>query len=316
VKKSNTDEFIEKAKDINGDKYDYSKVDYISRFNKVIIICPIHGEFKQTPGNHLSGFECKECGKEKSINKKTKSVENFIKECQKLHGSKYDYSKVEYIKAKSKVKIICYIHGLFFIRPDNHLNGQGCPKCGIVKYSLSQRDTTGGFVKKSKKIHGDKYDYTKTKYVNHKTNVEIVCSKHGSFFQMPRSHLTNGSGCPMCNQSKGEIKILNFIKKNNIECITQKMFDDCRNPKTNRKLRFDFHIPSKNLLIEYDGIQHFEKGMTRNFITTEEDLIENQYKDKLKTEYAKSNNIKLLRIKYVDLNKIDDILEKKLKRII
>lgn len=157
------------------------------------------------------------------------------------------------------------------------------------------------FHSKANNTHGVLYDYSKLNYINAKTPVEIICPKHGSFKQMPSNHL-DGKGCPKCNQSRGENRIERFLIKNNITYETQKKFDDCIK---NKKLSFDFWLSDKNILIEYDGIQHFKPlgfqgGMDKLKYTIE--------CDKIKDEYCKSKNIHLLRISYKDFNKIEDIL--------
>ena len=130
TKKLTTKEFVEKAKQIHGDKYDYSKVDYISTETKVCIICPEHGEFWQTPHAHLNGHRCPNCfGNIKLTN------EEFIKTSKEIHGDKYDYSKVDYISAETKVCIICPEHGEFWQTPHMHLSSQGCPNCNTSKNS-------------------------------------------------------------------------------------------------------------------------------------------------------------------------------------
>ena len=124
-RKHNTDWFISEAKKVHGDKYDYSKVEYTHLFTKVCIICPIHGEFWQTPANHIySKNGCDKCSGTYKL-----STEEFIEKAQKIHGDKYDYSKVKYEYNKTKVCIICPKHGEFWQKPNSHLNGQGCPKC-------------------------------------------------------------------------------------------------------------------------------------------------------------------------------------------
>lgn len=131
-KKLTAEEFIEKAKQIHGHKYDYSKVEYLGCNVDICIICPIHGEFWQKPYKHLSGQGCKKCVSENQSLKR-----NFIEKARRIHGDKYDYSKVEYINAHTKIRIICPIHGEFLQTPDNHLRGKRCPKC---KQSLMEED--------------------------------------------------------------------------------------------------------------------------------------------------------------------------------
>ena len=187
--KKTKEEFIAKAREVHGDKYDYSKVEYVGALTKVCIICPEHGEFWQEANSHLRGQGCPKCKYEKQ----TSSTEEFIQKAHKVHGDKYDYSKVEYVGALTKVCIICPEHGEFWQIPSAHLRGQGCPKCKAKK----QTCTTDEFIAKAKKIHGDKYDYSKVNYVNRKTKVCIICPKHGEFWQTPNHHLS-GCGCPKC----------------------------------------------------------------------------------------------------------------------
>jgi superfamily II DNA or RNA helicase len=188
-RKLTTEEFIKRAKEVHGDKYDYSKVEYKSAKEKVCIICPLHGEFWQIPSNHLHGYGCPKCSG------KNRTTEDFIAEARKIHGDKYDYSKVEYVNTKTKVCIICPEHGEFWQNPCDHLIGKGCPKCSGVNKSNTEE-----FVKKAKEIHGDKYDYSKVFYINNKTKVCIICTEHGEFWQTPINHL-NGQGCPICCES-------------------------------------------------------------------------------------------------------------------
>lgn len=124
-----TELFIKRARKIHGDKYDYSKVEYINNYTNVIIICPKHGEFKQLPINHLKGEGCYECGRESTANSKRVSVEESIRKSKLIHGNFYDYSKVTYNKVTDRVTIICPIHGEFEQTMNNHLIGNGCPKC-------------------------------------------------------------------------------------------------------------------------------------------------------------------------------------------
>ena len=121
-----------------------------------------------------------------------KTTEEFIQEAKTIHGDKYDYSKVEYKNAYTKICIICPNHGEFWQTPSHHLSGQGCPKCnGKLKY------TKENFIKKAREIHKDKYDYSKIKYVNAHTGICIICPDHGEFWQLPCNHL-KGCGCGLC----------------------------------------------------------------------------------------------------------------------
>ena len=102
-----TEEFIQKAQAVHGDKYDYSKVNYVNYRTRVLIICPKHGEFLQRPDIHLQGKGCTKCGRERIGIASSKSKEQFLQEARKVHGDKYDYSKVDYVNYQTKVTIIC-----------------------------------------------------------------------------------------------------------------------------------------------------------------------------------------------------------------
>ncbi len=204
----NTNEFIEKSRKVHGDKYDYSKAEYINSKTKVCIICPEHGEFWQMPYKHLQGNGCSKCSKKYNY-----TTEEWIEEARKKHlNDKYDYSKVQYINNHTKVCIICPKHGEFNIRPIDFLNGQNCPKCTHRSYSY----ITEEFIEKARKIHGDKYDYSKSEYINNHTKVCIICPEHGEFWQIPNSHL-NGNGCNKCAIEKRgrqkRTKVKDFINR-------------------------------------------------------------------------------------------------------
>lgn len=190
----NNSKFIAKAIKVHGDKYDYSKVKYVNCNTLVTIICSTHGEFKQTPTNHLhpKGFACHKCGK---LNHTT---EMFIEKAEKIHGNKYDYSKVDYVNSATKVIIICKKHGEFLQSPNSHISKkQGCSACFGMR-----KDTTKSFIEKAIKIHGDKYDYSKLKYVNSPTQIIIICREHGEFKQRAGDHINNKAGCPTCKGIK------------------------------------------------------------------------------------------------------------------
>ena len=201
MEKLTKEKFIEKAKEVHGNKYDYSKVEYINSQTKVCIICKKHGEFWQKPNSHLLGCGCNKCAIEKKSKLATKTTDSFIERAKKLHGDKYDYSKVEYKGKDIKVCIICPKHGEFWQMPHNHLNGAGCPKCKNEYISKKYSDTTETFIEKAKKVHGDKYDYSKVNYINSQTKVCIICPEHGEFWQRPNNHL-NGWGCSKCSGSE------------------------------------------------------------------------------------------------------------------
>ena len=201
MKRLTTEEFIKRAKEVHGDKYDYSKIEYKNSKARIEVICPIHGSFWQIPNGHLSGNGCPKCNGGVQL-----FTETFIQKEKEIHGNKYDYSKVKYKNSKEKVCIICPKHGKFWQVARNHLHGAGCSKCnGGVQLA------TQDFIQKAKEIHGNKYDYSKAKYKKATEKVEIVCPEHGSFWQTPANHL-QGQGCPVCNK-KNKLTTEEFIKR-------------------------------------------------------------------------------------------------------
>lgn len=252
-KKLTKEIFIERAREIHGDKYDYSKVEYVNSCTKVCIICPVHGEFWQEPSSHIRGNGCPKCGFKTGSGKRTKSTDYFISEAKRIHGNRYDYSKVKYINAHTKVCIICPVHGEFWQEPSNHLNSNGCYSCGRNNFAKTHNKSVDCFISEAKQIHGDRYDYSKVEYKNALTAVCIICPVHGEFWQRPIEHL-RGCGCPVCNESHLERDIRLLLEEKKINYIYQ-----CRkkNLKWLGKQSLDFYLPKYNIAIECQGTQHF-----------------------------------------------------------
>jgi very-short-patch-repair endonuclease len=299
-------EFVGRSQEVHGNKYDYSKSVYVGRDNKIEIVCPVHGNFWQSPHNHFHGEGCKKCGELIRVLQRTSSTNDFIKKAKTIYGNRYDYSKFVYVRSFVKGIIVCPTHGDFSQSPNNHLRGAECPSCfGTPK------KTTDEFVKDAIKMWGKKYDYSEVDYHGNKKKVRITCRKHGKFFQKPNGHLS-GAGCPRCQSSRGELKVEQCLRTHKIPYIRQKTFVACVNPKTNQRFKFDFYAPSKNLLIEYDGEQHFRGGYVGCHKMTKPEFGELNARDRCKTAYAKSRGITLLRIKYTSLRRIDAILAARL----
>lgn len=283
---------------IHGDRYDYSKVEYISNKKKVEIICKEHGSFFMKPNSHTTQKQgCYRCSR------KYNDKETFIESSVTIFGKTYDYSKVEYICSHTKVELICKEHNSFFICPKEHINQkQGCPKCGKVSMSNKHRKDIDLLISQFEELNGDLYDYSKVEYKNNHTKVEIICKEHGSFLQTSKSHL-RGDGCPKCNISSGERKILSYLENLGIEYSYNHTFEKC---KYKLPLPFDFFIPSYNLCIEFDGEQHYRPieyfGGDNNF------KIQIK-RDQIKNKYCNDNKISLIRISYLNQNDISKILD-------
>lgn len=288
-KTTSEEDFIKKSKEIHNNKYDYSKVNYINSYTPVTITCPIHGDFKQKPVDHLLDHGCYTCGREAlRINK-----EGFIKKANEVHNNKYDYSKTNFKVTRDFVEIICPEHGVFRQKANNHLNGLGCPGCSV---SPKRVFNTEQFIERANIVHNNLYDYSKVDYVNATSKVIITCKKesHGDFLQNPHNHL-KGTGCPICSESKGETAIRNLLLKQNI------MFKREYNlPEVNLRLRCDFYLPEYDLLIEFHGQQHYDyiPFFHRN---GEDDLSSQKHRDKLVRHLAREFKYSYLEFNYQDL---------------
>ena len=197
AKKDTKELFIVKARKIHGDRYDYSLVIYINAKTKVKIICPIHGVFEQIPDTHLHGNGCKKCSHDSLRNKKDDLIYKFnIK-----HDNYYDYSLVVYKNMRTKIQIICPVHGVFEQRPDMHLSGSGCIQCANIK------KTKDNYAFKNELINlfGNKYDLNLVDYNGCYKKIKLICPVHSIFEQTPRI-LLSGSGCPKCNKINADNK--------------------------------------------------------------------------------------------------------------
>lgn len=200
--------FAERAKEIHGEQYDYSKVKYINSRTKVEIICPKHGSFFQTPANHIQGSGCKKCSYESQKKTRSRSQEEFITLIKETHGNRYDYSLAVYDGDKKKVTLTCLEHNIQFKqRASSVINGlDGCPECRKTKYGKHLRSSTEDFIKKATEVHGERYDYSNAVYQTNSNDIEIRCPKHGIFFQTPANHL-QGQGCSACNREEREKRL-------------------------------------------------------------------------------------------------------------
>ena len=287
--KKTTKGFVEEARIVHDDKYDYSKVEYISSKTKVCIICPEHGEFWQEPSSHLRGRGCPVCRYIKSSNKVRMTQNEFIERATEIHKGKYDYSKVEYKNTDTKVTIICPIHGEFKQTPHHHLKGIGCAICGSKTYDTKE------FIRRARLKHGDKYDYSKTQYKGKKHRVVIICPIHGEFEQLPQNHLRR-SGCPECGLrfDVQEKKVLKLLEENYTNVIYQYRNNTFLKGKGNN-MSIDCFLPDYNIGVEYQGTQHFYPleyfGGEKTFkIVTD--------RDKRKFEKCTENGLKLFYVSF------------------
>lgn len=185
------EQFIQESKKIHGDKFDYEFVEFVNVTTKVHLICNDCGEhIFQTPSNNLLGNSCIACSRKKPYTKET-----FIEAAKKIHGDRYDYSEIEYINIRTKIKIWCKeCQKFFYQEPAKHFYG-GCITCG-GREKLTQDE----FLKRAKEIYGDNtYDYSNVVYINMETKVELKCFRAGHAFKIdPKHHINRRQGCSIC----------------------------------------------------------------------------------------------------------------------
>ena len=276
------DVFLRRANKVHNNKFQYDLTGFKNSQSKVKIYCEKHGWFEQSVLNHLFGTGCPDCANEIKSQKMSLTKEQFIENAIKVHGNKYDYSKVEYSNNKIHVCIICPEHGEFWQRPDMHIKGDGCPRCAGRDKGLEL------FIKEAREIHGDKYDYSESVYISAETKIEIKCNYCGQkFWQKPWSHLQN-HGCPYCNKSLGEQELNELLTKNSINFEFQKRF-----PEWLGKQSLDFYLPDYNIAIEYQGRQHFNDS--RSFGSDPVEFWEKtKERDLRKKRLCEENGVKIL----------------------
>lgn len=304
-KRKTKEEFIEEAKLIHNNKYDYSLVEYKNNKTKVKIICKKHGLFEQRPNDHLKGCGCKSCADEEIAKLNSSSLEEFLQKSKEVYGDKYDYSLVEYKNNTTKVKIKCPEHGIFKQAPINHLYSGGCKKCGDLSKKLTEQEIINSLP--------EQYEYTVLQKNDIASKYEIlgVCRQCGKEFRKKYSSWKFGSNVCSCSKdqrSVGEIKVEKYLVSNNIQFESAKTFPGLRDKKS---LSYDFYLKDYNLLIECQGEQHYKP---KNFGgISRQKALDNfkiqQYHDQLKRQYAADNNFSLLEISYKDYNIIEEVLK-------
>lgn len=279
-----TAEFITKSREIHGDAFDYSKSIYIDAISKLVITCPIHGDFEQSPNAHFSGKGCSACSYIRAGIQNRKSLEEFLEDARCKHGNTYNYSKVDYISRDSNIIIICSMHGEFKQKPSVHLSGSGCPQC-----AGNIRRTTEKFIEDAQTIHGDYYDYSQSIYDNIQSKLIIICRNHGKFEQIASTHLS-GAGCRLC-VNKTEGKLFSWLKEKYPQYTIQREY---RLPSLPKR-RFDFLIEELKLFIELDGAQHFKQ------VSNWQDPLKTQQIDSWKVLHARSEGYSVIRVYQEDV---------------
>ena len=377
-RRSSKEVFLNKARAIHGNKYDYSKVDYVNSKIKVCIVCPEHGIFWQIPNSHLSGRGCPKCGKDSGAVLRSNSQDIFYERVYNKFANKFDYTKSVFKGWNTPMTITCKEHGDFQITPKRHLVGDGgcplcriitvsnklkkgvdvirdtlvdrygddiilisdkyknartqllfecrkhgrfmttwaiirrgfcCPKCGIEnraqKRSLGQEE----FERRANQIHHNKYSYELAVYKEEKSKVWVRCPEHG-YFEITAKHHMAGFGCPICSFTRGEQAIYNYLIEHDIQFEYQYEFPSLDLFSSNTKFRVDFWLKKINVIIEYNGEQHYKPI---SIFGGEKRYTIQQERDESLRVFCRQKKITLIEIPYWDYNKIESILKKKLK---
>lgn len=272
-------DFLSRLNEKYGDKYIWLTTDFGNYYTDYVeFICQKHGNVKQTLTNLLNtededGLACPKCKKERANEKQSYTLEDAIEKAKSLENCKYyDFSLIkEWKGVKEKHIIKCTKHGDVFEQTfDSVFQGHnGCPSC--KSEYIHDRDclTTEEFIERARKIHGNKFDYSKVEYYNYTTKICIICPKHGEFWQVPYNHLSS-KGCPKCHETTLETSIRVLLENNDIEYIYEKSVRDLTGKmEGTTPQRIDFFLPKYNLCIECQGEQHFHPAKLNSKMTDE-----------------------------------------------
>lgn len=290
-----TAEFIRRAKIIYGEKYTYELTEYVSAHIPLLVTCDVHGPVKTRAANFLSGKGCRACGRLVTASKLYKSTEDFIAAAKKKHGNRYDYSRTIYKGATVKAEFICQDHGLFLQTPQNHMQNNGCKKCGTKAIIAARLLTREEFIRRAVLVHGDRYDYSEVEYKGVFVKAKIKCKDHGAFWQTPDRHMA-GNGCRRCSvngPSTPELEILEFVK------TLDPSAEGSHRTAIGRQ-ELDVYSPSRNIAIEFNGLYYHSDKFRESTYHLEKlqicrskgiDLIqifEDEWADPIKKQIVKS----------------------------
>lgn len=274
AKRLTQEEFIMKAKYIHGDRYDYSKSEYINSIDKVTITCLSHGDFKQAPNKHLQGRGCRSCAYEIVSECSSIPFSQFEMAAREKYGDRFQYDESSYSDMGSKTLIMCPAHGWINVTAYAHLTSKmGCRKCGQMLTGSKNSYGTDEFIKRANEKHGNRYNYDKVVYVDSKTKIVITCREHGDFIQIPGNHI-HGSGCPSCAKTGFSPDHRSFLYLLKSECGSMMKIGITKNlgqriSQLKRSTPFDFNIEASNesdgaLAMQMEKYYH-EKSMSCEF---------------------------------------------------
>ena len=318
VERKNKANVLEFLKERYADSIDFTDSEYKNIRTPIICKCKLCGkEFNITPQYYNRDikikFPCPHCRKERE---RLEYQEEVLNRIDQKFPNKFDCSKVYVINAKTKITLICKnCNTEFQITPDLLLNSSGCfigcPNCAEKSRIEKRTKTTEDFIKKSRELYGDLYDYSESIYKGHRKPIKIICRKHGPFITLPHYHLAKyGGTCPKCHCSSGELQIMNILEKLKIPYIYQFQIKSDKFSNTKKYVLMDFLI-SKNsqiMFIEFNGEQYYKP--IKQF-GGEEAFEKQLIRDQEVKEYCKEKNYPLLIIPY---NYSNNNIEKLIKQ--
>lgn len=259
----------------HGEKYSYEKFVNAKGHTLVTIICPVHGDFQQSPYNHAKGHGCDKCaGTERGLNRRS-STEDFIKKAQRVWGDLYLYHNTRYIKSSGPIIVTCKIHGDFQVKANGHLNNRrGCHQCSLSKrgkyegqQELSQRTAKAriekarnSIIDRARAVHGDFYSYDLDSYTSAREPMTITCPDHGPFKMTVGHHISRGHRCPVCAKSVSSIE---YQIRKLIEELSVSV--EYRNRSILGGKEIDIYFPDRKLGIEINGLYWHRDEATKKW---------------------------------------------------
>lgn len=310
VVKWNLRKFLIRAKEIHGDKYDYSQItiEHIrGATSKVLIFCKrCNYQWSSSVNNHINAKSgCPSCAGLLKWD-----LKKFLEEARKIHGESYDYSQVrdeDIVRNFTKIPVACRKCGYHWLpQLNHHIEGHGCPQCaGLIKWDLEK------FIKTAKSVHGDSYDYSQVSEedIERRTSkVPIICMTcHHQWLVSIGNHISRKSGCPACKASRGERECQRILEECGLEYEKEVILPELPNKRYDFAFAYEDHLH----LVEIDGIQHFEE--IPYFHREERTFKERQGVDLSKTRVALERGASLIRIDYTQIDSIDDHIYQAIK---
>lgn len=288
------DDFFEIIKSVN------PNIEILGNYNglnhKIECRCLIDGhEWSPLADKLIRGSGCPKCAKNHRL-----SNDEFVNRLRIVNNNIIPLD--EYDGSVTKIRFRCEIDGyIWSAKPHLILSGEGCPKCA-KRATVTQEE----FLERVKNVNDSIIPLEE--YIDASTPIRFQCKRDGNIWRARPYNIYNGSGCPVCNESKGEKNIRIYLQNNRIDFIAQKEFDGLIG-LGGGNLKYDFYIEDINLLIEYQGVQHERPVNFERNGNAEERFEYRQEHDRRKREYAKSHNIDLLEIWYYDFDRISEILD-------